>query len=131
MYSPWRNYRRPIQSRLCLILLRTPCIGGLLSVGGRGRGIAPYFSADSCLVIKQTRLCIGLLFSSILYSLGQLCMMANLPTPKPNSCAVEVSLGIILRILRLEVSVYNVYCTLQTSFKLLLLQGGGKESKIR
>ncbi len=34
-------------------------------------------------------------------------------------------LGIILRDLRLELSVYNVYITVQTSFKPLLLKEGG------
>jgi hypothetical protein len=34
-------------------------------------------------------------------------------------------LSIILRVFRLEVSVDNVYSTLQTSFKPLLLWGGG------
>jgi hypothetical protein len=36
-------------------------------------------------------------------------------------------LGIILRVLRLEVSVYNVYGTLQTSFNPLFLKGGRAE----
>jgi hypothetical protein len=40
-------------------------------------------------------------------------------------------LGIILRVFRLEIPAYNVYCTLQATFKPLMLKRGGGVKFVR